>query len=102
MKNIPLISLIFLKRFLVFPILLFSSISCIDLLGRFSYLSLIFFGTLHSGGYLFPLLLCLSLLLFLQLFVRPPQTTILPFFAFLFHGDGLDPCLLYNVMNLRP
>ena len=21
---------------------------------------------------------------------------------FLFHGDGLDPCLLYNVMNLRP
>ena len=24
------------------------------------------------------------------------------FFAFLFHGDGLDPCLLYNVMNLIP
>ena len=24
------------------------------------------------------------------------------FFAFLFHGDGLDPCLLYNVMNLHP
>ena len=23
------------------------------------------------------------------------------FFAFLFHGDGLDPCLLYNVTNLR-
>ena len=22
------------------------------------------------------------------------------FFAFLFIGDGLDPCLLYNVMNL--
>ena len=22
------------------------------------------------------------------------------FFAFLFHGDGLDPCLLYNVTNL--
>ena len=21
---------------------------------------------------------------------------------FLFHGDGLDPCLLYNVTNLRP
>ena len=20
----------------------------------------------------------------------------------LFHGDGFDPCLLYNVMNLRP
>ena len=24
------------------------------------------------------------------------------FFTFLFHGDGLDPCLLYNVTNLRP
>jgi len=24
------------------------------------------------------------------------------FFAFLFHGNGLDPCLLYNVMNLIP
>ena len=24
------------------------------------------------------------------------------FFAFLFHGDGLDPCLLYNVMNFHP
>ena len=24
------------------------------------------------------------------------------FFAFLFHGDGLDPCLLYSVTNLIP
>ena len=24
------------------------------------------------------------------------------FFAFLFHGDDLDPCLLYNVTNLIP
>ena len=24
------------------------------------------------------------------------------FFAFLFHGNGLDPCFLYNVMNLNP
>ena len=24
------------------------------------------------------------------------------FFAFLFLGDGLDHCLLYNVMNLHP
>ena len=40
-------------------------------------------------------------LFFSQLFVRPPQTAILVF-AFLFHEDGLDPCLLYNVMNLIP
>ena len=45
--------------------------------------------------------LCLLLLFFSQLFVRPPQTAIF-LFAFLFHGDGLDPCLLYNVMNLSP
>ena len=46
-------------------------------------------------------LLCLSLLFFSRLFVRTPQTTIL-LFAFLFLGDGLDPCLLYNVTNLPP
>ena len=46
-------------------------------------------------------LLCLLLLVFSQLFVRPPQTTILPL-AFLFLGGGLDHCLLYNVTNLRP
>ena len=56
--NIPLIALIFL-RFLVFPILLFSSIFfCTDHWGRLSYLSLLFFGTLHSNGNIFPFLLC--------------------------------------------
>ena len=39
--------------------------------------------------------------LFSQQFVRPPQTVIL-LFACIFLGDGLDPCLLYNVMNLCP
>ena len=33
---------------------------CIDHLRRISYLSLLFFGTLHSDGYIFPFLLCLS------------------------------------------
>ena len=47
--------------------------------GRLSYLLLLFFGTLHSNGYIFPFLLCLLLLFFSQLFVRPPQTTIVPF-----------------------
>ena len=46
---------------------------------RLSYLSLLFFGTLRSNGYIFPYLLCLSLLFFSQLFVRPPQRTVLPF-----------------------
>ena len=40
--------------FYCFPLILF-----IDHLGRFSHLSLLFFGTLHSDGYIFPFLLCL-------------------------------------------
>ena len=34
---------------------------------------------LHSNGYIFPFLLCLSLLFFHSYLLRPPQTTILPF-----------------------
>ena len=45
--NIPIVSLIFLKRSLVFPILSFSSISLHWSLRTLSYLSLIFLGTLH-------------------------------------------------------
>ena len=63
--NVPLVSLVFLKRSPVFP--------------RFSYLSLLFFRTLHSDGYLsfspLPLASLLS-----QLFVMCHQTTILPFY----------------------
>ena len=51
---------------------------------RLSYFFLLFFGTLHSDGYIFPLLLCLSLIFFSQLFVRHPQTTILPFAIHIF------------------
>ena len=43
--KIPLVSLIFLNRSLVFSILLFSSISFHDHWGSRSYLSLLFFGT---------------------------------------------------------
>ena len=101
--NVPFVSLIFLNRFLVFPFLLFSSISLHWSLRKafISLLSYLFFGTLHSDVYIFPFLLCFLLLFFSQLFVRPPQTAILLFCNF-FHGDGLDPCLLYNVTNLVP
>ena len=100
--NVPLVSLIFLKRSLVFQILLFSSISLHWSL-RKAFLSLLaivlnsafkwvyhsfspfFFGYSSFHGYLYGLLwqpFCL--------------------FAFLFLGDGLDPCLLYNVTNPHP
>ena len=59
--NIPLISLIFLKRYLVFPILLFSSISWHHSLKKV-FLSLLVI-LLHSFGCIFPFILCLSLLL---------------------------------------
>ena len=61
---VPLISLIFLKRSLVFPVLLFPWLLCIDHWRRRSYLSLLFFGTRHSNGYSFLFLLCLSHLFF--------------------------------------
>ena len=70
--NIPLVSLIFLKRSLVFPILWKKTsplFLCTDHWRRLSYLSLLFFGTLHSNGYIVPFFLCFSLLL--KLFVRP-------------------------------
>ena len=90
--NIPLASLIFLKRFLVFSILLFSSIF-LHWSWRKAFLSLFplspispLFGTLHSDGNIFPFLLCLSHFFFSQLFVRQPFCL----FAFLFLGDSFD------------
>ena len=57
--NVPLVSLIFLKKSLVFPILLFSSISS-HWSVRKAFLSLLaILVTLHSDGYIFPFLLCL-------------------------------------------
>ena len=53
-----------------------------------SYLSLLFFGTLHSNGYIFPFLLCF-LFLFSQLSARPPQTAILIF------------CISFSWLNIQ-
>ena len=47
-------------------------------LRRLSYLPMLFSGTLHSVGYIFPFLLCLWLLFFSQLLIRLPETTTLP------------------------
>ena len=53
---------------------------CTIRLRRLLYLSLLFCGTLHSVGFIFPFLPCLLLLFFSQLFVKPHQTTTLPSF----------------------
>ena len=64
--NVPLVSVIFLMRSLVFPFCCFPLFPCTVQLGRLSYLSLLFFRTLHSDKCIFPLLLCLSFLFFLS------------------------------------
>ena len=54
--NVPLVALLFLK----WSCLSHSIVSSISLhWGSLSYLSLLFFGTLHSEGYIIPFLLCL-------------------------------------------
>ena len=91
--NIPLISLVFLKRSLVFPILLFSSIS-LPWSPRKAFLSLLathwkpaFKGVYHS----FSPLPFASLLF--SAICKPSSDSHFDFFAFLFLGDGLDPYL---------
>ena len=77
--NVPLVSLIFLMRSLVFHILFFSSISLHCSL-RKAFLSLL--AILWNSAfrwYIFPFRLCLSRLFFSQLCVGPPQTAIFPF-----------------------
>ena len=99
--NVPLISPLFLKRSLVCSVLLFSSTSLHYFLRKPFYLSLLFSGTLYSVRYIFPFLLCISLLFFPQLFVKHLRQS-LCLLAFLFLWDGFGHCFLYNVTNLCP
>ena len=69
-----------------------------NLLGRLSYLSLPFFGTLHSDGYVFPFLLCLSLLF--SALCKFSSDNHFAFWHFFFLGMVLITHLLYSVMNL--
>ena len=105
-----------LSRSIFFPLFL-----CTDRWGRLSYFSLLFFGTLSKEfkgvqtlwkeffgnlskeRYIFPFLLCLSLLFFSQLFVRSPQTdNHFAFLHFFFLGMVLITvsCTMYYVLWL--
>ena len=78
--NVSLVSLIFLKRSLVFPILLFYSTPLHCLLKK-AFLSLLAIPWNSAFRWVyFSFSPCLLLLLYSQPFVRPPQTTILHFF----------------------
>ena len=99
--NVPLVSLIFLKRSVVFPILLFSSVSWHWSL-RKAFFSLL--AILWNSAFKW-LYLSFSPLLFASLlFTAICKASSMSFclFAFIFLGDSLDPCLLYNVTNLCP
>ena len=76
-QNIPLIFPVFLKRSLVFPLLLFSSIfKHYSLKKAFLSLLAILWNSAFSWMYI-SFSPCCSLF-FLQLFVKPPQITTLP------------------------
>ena len=77
---------------------------CIDHLGRLFYFSLLFFGTLHSDGYVFPFLLCLSLLFFLSYLLRPPRTTTLLFCISFSWGWSWSPPPIqyYKTLSIVP
>ena len=87
----------FLKRSLIFPILLFSSISLHWSL-RKTFLSLIaILGTLPSNRYTFPLPFSLSLFFFSQLFV----SSLLWYILGQFHVPPVDLCksMLSNLVS---
>ena len=75
-----------LKRSLVFPILLFSSFLCIDHWGRLSYLSLLFFGTVHSNGYIFLFLILLFVCLVFSAICKASSDSHFAFLHFFFLG----------------
>ena len=102
--NIPLISPIFFKKSLVFPIVFSSSISlgCPFWKGFLSLLAIS--GTLHSVGYIFPFLPCLLHLFFLKIFVKLPQTIHLPscFTFSLGWFWSLPPVQCYEPLHIVP
>ena len=99
--NVSLISPVFLKRSLVFPILLFFSVS-LHCLFKKTILSLlaILWNSVHLGlSFPFSLAFCFfSFLSYLQSLLRWPLCLL----AFLFLWDGFGHCLLYSVTNLSP
>ena len=76
--NVPLIFPVFLKRSLLFPILLFSSTYLHCLLKKALSLLVVLWNSTFSWIYLSLFVPCFSLLFFSQLFVKPLQTTTLP------------------------
>ena len=92
-----LLSLIFLKRSLVFPILLFFSIS-LHCSFKKAFLSLL--AILWNSSFKWIYLCFVPLPFTFLLFSAICKASSDNLFEFLFLEDGFDHCLLYNVMNL--
>ena len=76
----------FLEKIPRLPILLFSSISLHWSLRKAFLSLLLFFETLHSNGYIFPFLLCLSLLFFFSAICKASSDNHFAFLHFFFFG----------------
>ena len=98
--EVPLVSPIFLKKSLVFLVLLFSSIY-LHCLRRPSYLSLLFLGFCIQLGISFLSPLPFAFLLFSAICYTSSDHHF-ALMDFFFWGDGFGHCLMYNIMNFHP
>ena len=97
--KVPLVSLIFLKRSLVIPILLFSSISLHQSLRKaFLYLLAILWNSAFKWVYISFSTLPFASFLFSAICKASSDNH----FASLFLENGLDHCLLYTATNFHP
>ena len=101
--NVPLISLIFLKRSLVFPFLLFSSISLHWSL-RKAFLSLLAILWNSAFKWVYLSFSPLPLAFLFSAIFRPPQTTILPFYISFLRGWfwSLPPVQYHELIDRVP
>jgi len=100
--NVPLVSLIYLKRSLVFPILLFSSISLHwSLRNPFLSLFVILWNSAFRLVYFSFSLLPLASLFF-SIIYKASSDKYFSISAFLFLGDDLDHCLLWTASYHEP
>ena len=99
---VPLVSLIFVKRSLVFPFLLFSSISLhCSLRKAFFYLLAILWDSAFKWVYCSFSALLFTSLLFTAI-CKASSDSHFAFLHFFFLGMVLIPVLLYSVMNFCP
>ena len=100
--NVPLVSLIFLMRSLVFSILCFSLFLCIEFWGRVSYLPSLFFGTLPSDGYIFPFHLAFHFSFLFLAICKASSDNHFAFLHFFFLGMVLitASCTVYKHLSI--